>query len=58
MDLVRNSRGEWCVAVPAERYGYGAATGTRVLKRIPVPRCATREEARKAARSQLGLEVS
>ena len=52
MDLVRDSRGRWCVPVPAEPFGYGSAGRTRVLRAIEGlgPR-ATRAEAEEAARA-------
>lgn len=54
MQLVRDSRGRWCVPEPAEPFGYGAATGTRVLRAIEGlgPR-ATRAEAEKAAQAAM-----
>lgn len=49
-DVVRDSRGRWCLAVPRERAAYGATGAVRVLKVIPgVPRGARRSEAVEAA---------
>ena len=47
--VVRDSKGRWCVAVPVERFGYGPATLVRELRRIPVCRDADVEEAERAA---------
>lgn len=45
----RDSAGQWCVPtppLPAERHGPGTP---RVLRKLPVPPSATREEAQRAA---------
>ena len=47
--VVRDSKGRWCVAVPAERFGYAPAALVRELRRIPVCRDAGVEEAERAA---------
>lgn len=54
MELVRNALGYWCVAVPAGEYEYETVHGRRELRRLPVPRCANREEAEAAARAMCG----
>ena len=47
--VVRDSKGRWCVAVPVERPGYAPAALVRELRRIPVCRDADIEEAERAA---------
>ena len=47
--VVRDSKGRWCVAVPVERFGYAPAALVRELRRIPVCRDADVEEAERAA---------
>lgn len=54
VEVVRNSRGEWCVAVPVERYSYGTTYNMRRLRRIPIAKDAPRDRAESVARS-LGL---
>lgn len=47
--VVRDSNGRWCVAVPVESFGYAPAALVRELRRIPVCRDADVEEAERAA---------
>ena len=54
MEVIRNSRGEWCVAVPVERYSYGTTYNMRRLRRIPIGKDAPRDRAESVARS-LGM---
>lgn len=51
MEVIRNSRGEWCVAVPIERYSYGTTYNMRRLRRIPIGKDAPRDRAEFVARS-------
>lgn len=50
-ELVRDSRGRWCVASPIEGLTYEPTTGTRVIRAVPVGASATRAEAERAARA-------
>ena len=54
VEVIRNSRGEWCVAVPVERYSYGTTYNMRRLRRIPICKDAPRDRAESVARS-MGL---
>ena len=52
--VVRNSNGDWCVAVPVVSDAYGTVTNARKLKRIPINKEATYERAVFVAK-QMGL---
>ena len=56
MEVIRNSRGEWCVAVTVERFSYGSTYNMRELKRIPITKEAPRDRAEFIARS-LGILI-
>lgn len=49
IEVRRNSRGEWCAAVPLERGGYASVHGLRTLVPLAVPDSATADEALAAA---------
>lgn len=51
---MRNSHGDWCVAVPVREHGYGTVYNMRVLKRIPIKPDAPRDRAEFVART-MGL---
>ena len=53
-EVIRNSRGDWCVATPVEKYTYGTAYNMRRLRRIPIAKNAPRDRAESVARS-MGL---
>ena len=56
VEVIRNSRGEWCVAVTVERFSYGSTYNMRELKRIPITKEAPRDRAEFIARS-LGILI-
>lgn len=56
MEVIRNSRGEWCVAEPIERYSYGTTYNMRRLRRIPIGKDAPRDRAEFVARSMGMME--
>ena len=51
VEVIRNSRGEWCVAVPVERFSYGSTYNMRELKRIPITKETPRDRAEFVART-------
>lgn len=51
MEVIRNSRGDWCVAVPVECFSYGSAHNMRILKRIPISSDEPRDRAEGVARA-------
>lgn len=53
-EVIRNSRGDWCVATPVEKYTYGTAYNMRELRRIPIEKTASRDRAAFVAKS-MGL---
>lgn len=53
MELARDAEGRWRLAVEREGFGYGAAGRVRELLRLRVPRDATLDEAKEAAREEL-----
>ena len=54
VEVMRNSHGDWCVAVPVREHGYGTVYNMRVLKRIPIKPDAPRDRAEFVART-MGL---
>lgn len=53
MEVLKNNRGEWCVAIPVERQSFGTVHSTRSLHRLRVPHDADISQAVRAAQEYL-----
>ena len=51
VEVVKNQKGEWCVAVPTGACDYSTTPTGRVLRRIPISKDAPKDRAQFVAES-------